>query len=130
MPLKMPALFSSYLLRQAKGVLLYGPPGTGKTMLAKVVASLFFVYLVGLFVWRRLPNMCTLCVAGAGQGGWCQLHQHPQQHAAEQVVWRDAEADVRRLLARLQAAALHRLHRYGLCLNCATVPTVAGNSTL
>ena len=38
-PLKMPELFDSYLLRQAKGVLLYGPPGTGKTMLAKVIPT-------------------------------------------------------------------------------------------
>lgn len=37
LPLKMPLLFSGFLLRQAKGVLLYGPPGTGKTMLAKVI---------------------------------------------------------------------------------------------
>ena len=38
-PLERPALFSSSLLRQAKGVLLYGPPGTGKTMLAKALAA-------------------------------------------------------------------------------------------
>jgi ATPase family AAA domain-containing protein 1 len=38
-PLERPGLFSSSLLRQAKGVLLYGPPGTGKTMLAKALAA-------------------------------------------------------------------------------------------
>jgi len=38
-PLERPSLFSSSLLRQAKGVLLYGPPGTGKTMLAKALAA-------------------------------------------------------------------------------------------
>jgi len=37
-PLQQPHLFSTSLLRQAKGVLLYGPPGTGKTMLAKARA--------------------------------------------------------------------------------------------
>ena len=36
LPLKRPHMFKTFLLRQAKGVLLYGPPGTGKTMLAKV----------------------------------------------------------------------------------------------
>lgn len=38
-PLREPALFSTSLLRQARGVLLYGPPGTGKTMLAKALAK-------------------------------------------------------------------------------------------
>ena len=36
LPIQCPSMYQTFLLRQAKGVLLYGPPGTGKTMLAKV----------------------------------------------------------------------------------------------
>ncbi|KXZ41894.1 hypothetical protein GPECTOR_250g622 [Gonium pectorale] len=37
-PLRHPHLYSTTLLKQARGVLLYGPPGTGKTMLAQALA--------------------------------------------------------------------------------------------
>ena len=69
LPLKMPRLFSGFLLRHAKGVLLYGPPGTGKTMMAKVLTG-------------HMQSLLSLCdritsidlhamPIGLGKGGWC-----------------------------------------------------------
>jgi transitional endoplasmic reticulum ATPase len=39
LPLKNPALFKRFGIKQPRGILLYGPPGTGKTMIAKAIAT-------------------------------------------------------------------------------------------
>ncbi len=57
LPVKQPQLFQTFLLRQAKGVLLYGPPGTGKTMLAKVNTPppLLSLSSINIPLWWSLP---------------------------------------------------------------------------
>lgn len=48
-------------------------------------------------------------MTGTGQRVRRKLHLPAAQHAAEQVVWRDAEAGAGHFHPRLQAAALHHL---------------------
>lgn len=47
-PLKDPALYSTTLWKQTRGVLLYGPPGTGKTMVAKALAQSSGCYFLNI----------------------------------------------------------------------------------